>query len=114
MKDQLAADCPPVHYRRPYREMWESIEGFSWAVNSTVISVDDDKTVTYLDGVGDEIRVKADTVVYAVGTRGLYDEAIAFEVTISFALSAIVRITEISPLQCGPRTSPPTISERHM
>ena len=78
MKDILAAECPPVHFRRAYREMWESTPGFSWRLNSTVVAVGDGGEVTYVDAEGKESTVKADTVVVATGTRSLCDEALAF------------------------------------
>ncbi len=78
MKDKLAAECPPVHYRRPFRELWESTEGFSWELNSKVTAVSDSRDVIYIDSDGEEKSVKADTVIIAAGTRGLTREAMAF------------------------------------
>ena len=77
MQSVLAPETPPVHYRRAYREVvWEKTKGFSWELEAKVVSIGDDKTVTYLQG-GEERTVKADTVVIAVGTRARYDEAVA-------------------------------------
>ena len=79
MQSVLAPEVPPVHYRRPYREMWEALEDFSWSLNSTVTAVkkDGDKySVVYKDEDGKDVSVACDTVVIAAGTRSLYDEAL--------------------------------------
>jgi len=80
MQDILAPEVPPVHYRRPYREMWESLEDFSYSLNSTVTEIKKDGgrlAVVYKDGEGREVADVCDTVVIAVGTKSLYDEAMA-------------------------------------
>lgn len=77
MLDKLAPEMAPVHFRRPYREMWESLAGFSWSLNSRVLEVRDG-TVIYTDGNGEQKSVKADTVILATGTRSLSDKAMQF------------------------------------
>lgn len=77
MRECLAPEMAPVHFRRPYREMWESLEGFSWQLNSRVTRVEGG-TVYYLDKDGQECSITGDTIILAVGTRGLTDEAMAF------------------------------------
>lgn len=76
MGDMLAKDMAPVHFRRPYREMWEKLEDFSWELNAMVTKIVD-HTVYYLQD-GEEKAEEADTIILAVGTRGLSEEAMAF------------------------------------
>ncbi len=74
---ELAPTMAPVHFRRPYREMWESIENLSFSTNSLVTRIEDGK-VTYTLNKTEVHTVKADTVVLASGTRSLSEQALKF------------------------------------
>jgi NADPH-dependent 2,4-dienoyl-CoA reductase/sulfur reductase-like enzyme len=76
MKDKLAAEMTPVHFRRPYREMWEKLEGFKWELNATVTKVEG-KNVTYTRE-GKETIVPGGTIIIASGSKPLRDESVSF------------------------------------
>ncbi len=77
MQDKLAPEMAPVHFRRPYREMWETLDGFSYSLHSKVTCVDEHQ-VWYEKDDGEEQVVEADTIILASGTRGLSTEAAQF------------------------------------
>ncbi|MGI5970278.1 MAG: FAD-dependent oxidoreductase [Oscillospiraceae bacterium] len=77
MLDKLAPEMAPVHFRRPYREMWESQAGFSWLLNSRVTRIEPGK-VFFVGAGGEEKSISADTVILAAGTKSLCDEAMQF------------------------------------
>ena len=77
MKDRLADDATPVHYRTMFRDVWESQEGFSsiTGVRCTGVS---GTTVEYEDKEGNKGSVTADTIVVAAGMKPKRDEAMSF------------------------------------
>jgi 2,4-dienoyl-CoA reductase-like NADH-dependent reductase (Old Yellow Enzyme family)/thioredoxin reductase len=75
MREDLAMDSTPIHYRSMFRNAWEAQEGFKSMVNVRCTGISP-RGVTYLDKTGVEHELAAGSVVLAVGMRARVDEAL--------------------------------------
>ncbi|MBP2655459.1 MAG: FAD-dependent oxidoreductase [Firmicutes bacterium] len=77
MKDKLAADATPVHYREMVEAAWKKMKNFSFVLNAKCTAISDTE-VTYLDAEGNQRTIKAASVVLAAGTSARHDAALRF------------------------------------
>lgn len=77
MRDTLAADAQPLHYRDTFMAAWENEPNFEGKVSVRCTEIGADY-VTYEDNQGSSHTVHADSVVLAVGTKARADEAMTF------------------------------------
>jgi 2,4-dienoyl-CoA reductase-like NADH-dependent reductase (Old Yellow Enzyme family)/thioredoxin reductase len=77
MLDVLAPGCVPIHFRKLFRDLWESTPGFSYHLRSRCTAIEDG-VVRYVDGNGDQQTIDAGSVVLAVGLKSRREEALAF------------------------------------
>ena len=76
MKDELAEDSPPQHYRTFMLKCAGETEGLDWILNATVLSVENG-TVKFSEN-GEEKALPADTVIVSAGTVGKPRAALEF------------------------------------
>ena len=77
MRDELAADTTFMHYRSMFQEAWEAIPTFHYVLNATAKEIREGEVI-YTDQDGNDVTLKADTVVMSVGMRSKTDEALSF------------------------------------
>lgn len=77
MRDLLAADTTPIHYRSMFEAAWEAIPQFHSILNAKVAGVSKEG-VTYLDREGKEEFISADSVVVSAGMQSKKEEALSF------------------------------------
>ncbi|MDR1299321.1 MAG: FAD-dependent oxidoreductase [Oscillospiraceae bacterium] len=77
MKDELAEDSPPQHYRNYMLKCAAETEGLRWILGARVTAVEGN-TVSFVTGAEGERAIKADTVVAAAGTRAKTRDAMRF------------------------------------
>jgi thioredoxin reductase len=77
MRDALAPECVPIHFRSLFIQEWEGEPNFSFEVNARCTGIRGGKEVVYVDAQGAQKTVKADTVLVAAGMKGRIGEAIA-------------------------------------
>lgn len=78
MLDALAADSAPMHYRKMFKDVWESCDGFSSVVGATVTEIEPDG-VKYRLSDGTEQKISADRVILSVGMKPLEEEALRYQ-----------------------------------
>lgn len=76
MREELAMDSAPIHYRSMFRNAWEAQVNFDYRVNARCIGIPE-KGVIYVDKDGAEHEIAAGCVVLAVGMKAKVDEALA-------------------------------------
>ena len=77
MRDVLAADASPLHYRSMFQDAWEKLPNITTITNAKCTCVAPDEIV-YVDNEGAEHRQKAESIVLAAGMRANTDEALTF------------------------------------
>ncbi|MBP1736376.1 MAG: FAD-dependent oxidoreductase [Oscillospiraceae bacterium] len=77
MRDQLAPECVPVHFRSLFTRAWETQENFSYLLNARCTRITE-TGVTYADPEGTEHLIAADSVVMAAGMHAKSDEGMTF------------------------------------
>lgn len=77
MREDVAMDSAPLHYRNMFKAAWENQEGLSTVVNARCTKITSE-AVYYIDKDGREHALPADSVVIAAGTAGLAEEAMSF------------------------------------
>ena len=77
MRDVLAVDASPLHYRSMFQDAWEKLPNITTITNATCTCVAPDEIV-YVDNEGAEHRQKAESIVLAAGMRANTDEALTF------------------------------------
>ena len=76
MREDLALDATPIHYRSMVVTAWENQEGFDYICNARCSRIEDG-AVCYLQD-GKEYRLACGSVVYAAGMRSRREEALGF------------------------------------
>ncbi len=76
MREELAMESAPIHYRKLFRDAWEAQENFDYRVNARCTGISE-KGVIYVDKDGAEHEIAAGSVVLAVGMKAKVDEALA-------------------------------------
>lgn len=76
LRDKLAADATPIHYRSLFEMEWEKEPNFHYVLNARCSGIDPDG-VRYFDPAGTEQKLTADTVILAVGMRPNTEAALA-------------------------------------
>ncbi|MCF0146648.1 MAG: FAD-dependent oxidoreductase [Eubacterium sp.] len=77
MRDMIAKDSAPLHYRAMFREEWEKCETLYPIVNAAVTSINKN-SVSYRTIDGEERSVPADMVLLSAGMTPLQDEALKY------------------------------------
>jgi pyruvate/2-oxoglutarate dehydrogenase complex dihydrolipoamide dehydrogenase (E3) component len=98
MKDELAEDSPPQHYRNYMLKCAAETEGLRWILGARVTAVEGN-TVSFVTGAEGERAIKADTVVAAMGTRAKTRDAMDLLGMCDipqYALYSSVRLRDIS------------------
>ena len=78
MKDNIAEDSPPLHYRTMLQAAWENQEGLSTITGVRVTGITADG-VEYEHKNGEKDHISCGSVVIAAGTAGRYKEAIELQ-----------------------------------
>ena len=76
MKDTLAAEAAPIHYRAVFEEEWEKEPNFHYVLKAVCTGIAEDG-VTYKDMDGAEHKIPAGSVVIAIGMNPNIEEAMA-------------------------------------
>lgn len=78
MRDTLAADTNPVHYRSNFESAWEKTEHFKYILNAKVTEVT--KDAVYYEDIQTQKKEKitADSIVIAAGMIAQKDQAMAY------------------------------------
>jgi NADPH-dependent 2,4-dienoyl-CoA reductase/sulfur reductase-like enzyme len=77
MKDMLASDAAPYHFRSMLAESWEKLQNFSYILNARCNAITD-HGITYMDKEGKEHGIEVNSVVIAVGMEPKFDTALQF------------------------------------
>lgn len=77
MRSRLAADSTEIHYRETFEATWENLPNFNYALNAVCKEVTGD-SVIYTDSEGNDVAIKADTVIVSTGMKAKRDEALSF------------------------------------
>ncbi len=79
MRDTLAADTNPIHYRSNFEYAWNHTDNFSFILNAKVFKVEDGAVVYENTKTGEVVREAADCVILSAGMRAKKDEAFAYK-----------------------------------
>jgi 2,4-dienoyl-CoA reductase-like NADH-dependent reductase (Old Yellow Enzyme family)/NADPH-dependent 2,4-dienoyl-CoA reductase/sulfur reductase-like enzyme len=77
MQDGLALQSPPLHFYTMFKEAWEKLPNFKYALKARCTGIEAE-TVTYLDADNKAYRIKAGSVIVAVGMKPKIDQALRF------------------------------------
>jgi len=77
MREKLAADSAPTHYRSMFESAWEVLPEFHSIVNARCTSITD-ACVNYIDSNGKENSISVDNIVISAGMTAKKDEALSF------------------------------------
>ena len=77
MRDVLAADASPLHYRSMFQAAWEQLPNLTAIRNARCTKLEPGRVV-YQDGDGALHELTADSIVLAAGMKANSDEALAF------------------------------------
>ena len=77
MLDDIAKDSAPMHYRKMFKDVWESCENFSFVVNAMVKKIDENGV--YYELNGEECFAPAGAVLLSAGMRPLEDAALKYQ-----------------------------------
>ena len=77
MMDALAKESAPMHYRKMFKDVWESCENFSYLVNAAVTEITEDSVIYRLPDKTSHM-VPADLVILSAGMKPLEEEALRY------------------------------------
>lgn len=77
MKEELAADAAPLHYRDMFKAEWENTDRLTWTTRARVTEIRGGK-VCYVCSDGQEGEIAFDTLVLAAGTAANAEQAMDF------------------------------------
>lgn len=77
MRSRLAADSTEIHYRETFEATWESLPNFNYVLNAVCKEVTEE-SVIYTNSEGNDVSVKANTIIVSTGLKAKRDEALSF------------------------------------
>lgn len=78
LTDALAKESAPMHYRKMFKDVWESCESFSSITNAAVTEITENSVIYRLKD-GSKHTVPADLVILSAGMKPLEEEALRYQ-----------------------------------